>query len=71
MFIPTGVPEEANANISSDVKSGLFFFYYRLSSNKYDIYFLNVSHSKSLLHGRYYINFSAFYTKLFRSLDSS
>ena len=26
MFIPTGVPEEANANISSDVKSGLFFF---------------------------------------------
>lgn len=27
MFIPTGVPEEANANISSDVKSGLFFFF--------------------------------------------
>lgn len=54
-MIPTGVPEQANAKISKDVKSGL----------------LNFSISNSLGHGKSLIISSALLTKFPSNLDSS
>lgn len=53
--MPTGVPEQANANISNDVKSGL----------------LNFSISNSLGQGKSLIISSAFSTKFPSNFDSS